>query len=99
MLLRHVRSKTWTRDHEGMEESREMREQATDQSHPHEYAILSRACADLYEEMAEVLSGWPEIEVVVDRRKGRADVPAFLASRIAGADRAQAKEGSAGRSG
>ncbi len=81
--------------HEGVEESGEMQEQPTEQSHLHEYAVLSRACADLYDEMVELLSDWPEIEVVVDRRQGRAGAPAFLAPWIPGADRLRAKEGSA----
>jgi hypothetical protein len=33
-----------------------------------QYAVLSSASADLYEEMVAVFSAWPGIEVVVDRR-------------------------------
>lgn len=94
MPMSSVRGMAWTWDHEGMGESRQMQEQATEQGHLHEYAILSRASADLYDEMVDLLSDWPEIEVVVDRRQGRADAPAFLASRIPGADRIRPKEGS-----
>lgn len=33
-----------------------------------QYVVLSRACANLYEEMVALFSDWPGIEVVVDRR-------------------------------
>jgi hypothetical protein len=32
--------------------------------------VLSRSCADLYEEIAELFADRPSIEVVVDRRRG-----------------------------
>ncbi len=32
--------------------------------------VLSRACADLYEEVASVCQRWDDINVVVDRREG-----------------------------
>lgn len=33
--------------------------------------VLNRSCADLYEEIAELFADRTEIEVVVDRRRGR----------------------------
>ena len=33
--------------------------------------VLSRSCADLYEEIAELFADRPEIEVIVDRRRGK----------------------------
>ena len=35
------------------------------------YLVLSRSCADLYEEIAELFADRSDIEVVVDRRLGR----------------------------
>ncbi len=32
--------------------------------------VLSRACADLYEDVASVCTGWEDIAVVIDRREG-----------------------------
>lgn len=54
----------------GVEGSREEQRQ---------YVILSRACADLYEEMVALFSDWPGIEVVVDRRREPRSARGFLA--------------------
>ena len=39
-----------------------------------QYVVLSRACADMYEEMVRLFEDWPDVVVVVDRRKKRRDV-------------------------
>jgi hypothetical protein len=54
----------------GVEGSREEQRQ---------YVVLSRACADLYEEMVALFSDWPGIEVVVDRRHEPRSSRGFLA--------------------
>jgi hypothetical protein len=33
--------------------------------------VLNRSCADLYEEIAGLFADRPDIEVIVDRRRGR----------------------------
>ena len=40
--------------------------------------VLSRACEDLQAEMDALLAGWPEVVVVVDRRRAEQARGAFL---------------------
>lgn len=35
------------------------------------YLVLNRSCADLYGEIAELFSNRADIEVIVDRRRGK----------------------------
>ena len=44
--------------------------QSRQQDPKREPIVLSRACADLYEEVASVCQRWDDIGVVVDRREG-----------------------------
>ena len=37
--------------------------------HQTQYMVLCRACADLYEEISSLLADWPDVVVVVDRRR------------------------------
>ncbi len=39
-----------------------------------QYVVLSRVCADMYDEMVKLFSDWPDVVVVVDRRKKRRDI-------------------------
>lgn len=34
------------------------------------YLVISRSCADLYEEIARLFADHPDIKVIVDRRRG-----------------------------
>jgi hypothetical protein len=43
-----------------------------------QYVVLSRASADLYEDMVALFSAWPGIEVVVDRRHTPRSLCGFL---------------------
>lgn len=47
-----------------MPEKRRKRDQGT------YYLVLSRSCADLHKEIAELFADRPYIKIVVDRRKG-----------------------------
>ena len=49
--------------------------------------VLSRSCADLYEEIAELFSDRPFIEVVVDRRRGLDRMSEIPAARKRRAER------------
>jgi hypothetical protein len=39
-----------------------------------QYVVLSRACANMYDEMVRLFAEWPDVVVVVERRKKRRDV-------------------------
>jgi len=39
-----------------------------------QYVVLSRACANMYDEMVQLFADWPDVVVVVDRRKKRRDL-------------------------
>lgn len=42
------------------------------------YLVISRSCADLYDELAQLFADRPDIRVIVDRRHGRgrmAEIP------------------------
>ncbi len=47
-----------------------MRRPRSAQGHGSNYLVLSRSCANLYEEIAEVFGDQSGIKVVVDRRQG-----------------------------
>jgi len=49
--------------------------------------VLSRSCADLYEEIAELFADRPSIEVVVDRRRGLDGMTEIPAARKRRAER------------
>ncbi len=62
-----------------------MREPREGQERERHYLVLSRSCADLYEEVAELFADRPYIEVVVDRRQGRdgmAEIPVVRKRRV-----------------
>ena len=46
-----------------------MHERRVTLDHQTQYMVLSRACAELYAEMSSLLAGWPDLVVVVDRRR------------------------------
>jgi len=39
-----------------------------------QYVVLSRACAYMYDEMVKLFADWPDVVVIVDRRKKRRDL-------------------------
>jgi hypothetical protein len=43
--------------------------------------VLNRSCADLYDQIAELFAGRPDIQVVVDRRWGKGRMATIPASR------------------
>jgi hypothetical protein len=47
--------------------------------------VLSRSCADLYEEIAELFADRPYIKVVVDRREGKDGMTEIPAGKKRGA--------------
>jgi len=51
--------------------------------------VLSRSCADLYEEIAELFADRPSIEVVVDRRRGLEGMTEIPAAKKRRAERRQ----------
>lgn len=48
-----------------------MREPRGGQEGRKNYLVLNRSCADLYPEIAELFADRTDIEVVVDRRRGK----------------------------
>ncbi len=48
-----------------------MREPREGQEGRKNYLVLNRSCADLYGEIAELFANRTDIEVVVDRRRGK----------------------------
>ena len=46
-----------------------MHERRVGLEHQTQYMVLCRACAELYAEMSSLLVGWPDVAVVVDRRR------------------------------
>jgi hypothetical protein len=65
-----------------------LREPWEEQEDRRNVLVLSRFSADLYEEIAELFADRPEIEVVVDRRRGNGGMtPIPLARRHASAGR------------
>ena len=46
-----------------------MHERRVNLDHQAEYMVLCRASAELYEEIASLLTDWPDVVVVVDRRR------------------------------
>jgi hypothetical protein len=46
-----------------------MHERRFNLDHQAEHMVLSRASAELYKEIASLLTDWPDIVVVVDRRQ------------------------------
>ena len=46
-----------------------MHERRLTLDHQTQYMVLCRACAELYAEMSSLLAGWPDVAVVVDRRR------------------------------
>jgi len=64
-----------------------LREPREGQERERHYLVLSRSCADLYEEIAELFADRPSIEVVVDRRRGLDGMPEIPAARKRRAER------------
>ncbi len=64
-----------------------MRESRPGQGNDPYYLVLNRSCADLYEEIAEAFEDRPYIEVVVDRRRGKAGMKEIPAKRRRGSRR------------
>ena len=46
-----------------------MHERRVALDHQTQYMVLCRACAELYEEISSLLADWPDVVVVVDRRR------------------------------
>jgi len=64
-----------------------LREPREGQERERHYLVLSRSCADLYEEIAELFADRPSIEVVVDRRRGLDGMTEIPAARKRRAER------------
>jgi hypothetical protein len=58
-----------------------MRKPRPGQEKDSNYLVLNRSCADLYEKIAEVFENQPEINVVVDRRRGTGGMTEIPSSR------------------
>lgn len=48
-----------------------MREPQEGQEGRKNYLVLNRSCADLYAEIAELFANRTDVEVIVDRRRGK----------------------------
>jgi hypothetical protein len=62
-----------------------MREPRDGQERRADYLVLNRSCADLYDEVASLFTERPDIEVVLDRRRGKgkmAAIPVPKRSRV-----------------
>jgi hypothetical protein len=46
-----------------------MHERRDNLGHQIQYLVLCRACAELYQEVSSLLADWPDVVVVVDRRR------------------------------
>jgi len=58
--------------------------------HEVHYLVIGRACAYLFEELAQIFSGRPDIKVVIDRRYGerrKAHIPVSKERRKAKGER------------
>ncbi len=64
-----------------------MREPREGQEGRRNILVLSRSCADLYQEIAELFADRPSIEVVVDRRRGLDGMTEIPAGRKRRAER------------
>ncbi len=53
------------------------------------YLVLNRSCADLYDQIVELFADRLDIEVVVDRRRGKggmAEIPVSQETRVRGGE-------------
>ncbi len=64
-----------------------MREPREGQAGRRNILVLSRSCADLFQEIAELFADRPSIEVVVDRRRGLDGMTEIPAARKRRAER------------
>jgi hypothetical protein len=64
-----------------------LREPREGQERERHYLVLSRSCADLYEEVARLFADESRIEVVVDRRRGLDGMTEIPAARKRRAER------------
>jgi hypothetical protein len=64
-----------------------LREPREGQERERHFLVLSRSCANLYEEIAELFADRPFIEVVVDRRRGLEGMREIPAARKRRAER------------